>query len=651
MDAGIDKPQKRISDLEEDDGLYALVQKLRDIERNMREEQSPHLGVEERQLLDLVSELETMSVACQRSLATPLWVLEFAPLCLPAKAMGCFEWLSAPAYWNTQLTQDCTANCHVCKSCFQREDLRHCRNCGNWVCSPHSQTKKKVPWKGWADPVRICDSCKVSVSIKHEALTWKQQIECQQHRLLEQQQVSSTTSPKGKGKGTPPTAQAPTGKAPPITKANDVNRCALRVPRSNSDHGLSRSNSDHGTFWQKADGDWATLGPSEVQECERLFAARHSTPIPIRRNSWSSGLTNIPCQVVPHDIASKIAIVINAKGANKLPPAEDLMKSLEKHSCPVGTHEAAELLERASQLHRLIKQVSSGDIRKIQAIERSEIHSYRDVEQCIFHLLPVGRFSDLMQIWSSSHLVESAKGGELMQHFKIAECAFEQLYEASAEGQSLRQVLLIVKEALDLVGGKWATQQFTWKCLAEADEIREPAPQKAYTKRKKLLDWLASKHVALFNELIQVLPALDQSEFKPLDVIQGDLQKISEAVAQMEETGDQAIAEQQVICLSGKDIVQKLMDQERRTLDLGRSLLQRLGEKPQELSPAELRNRLDACLRLFVSFVKNVKAAQRSLSSRESPKRPSLRRGSPRRGTKQPDQDMALAGYGNLMEG
>lgn len=52
-------------------------------------------------------------------------------------------------------------HCHACKTNFERTGLHkhHCRGCGEGFCSPCSSNSIPVPARGWATPVRVCNSC------------------------------------------------------------------------------------------------------------------------------------------------------------------------------------------------------------------------------------------------------------------------------------------------------------------------------------------------------------------------------------------------------------------------------------------------------------------------------------------------------------
>ena len=76
------------------------------------------------------------------------------------------EWIketARPEYWLPD--KDCV-NCFVCKQEFNDKlPIHHCRACGQGVCDPCSQTRMKVPSRGWDQEVRTCDDCQKKLSV------------------------------------------------------------------------------------------------------------------------------------------------------------------------------------------------------------------------------------------------------------------------------------------------------------------------------------------------------------------------------------------------------------------------------------------------------------------------------------------------------
>ncbi|KAL7295622.1 hypothetical protein TKK_0010985 [Trichogramma kaykai] len=62
-----------------------------------------------------------------------------------------------PSYWIPDSEVEC---CCVCEETFNDLlPLHHCRDCGRGVCEDCSKNRKRVPRRGWDNPVRVCDAC------------------------------------------------------------------------------------------------------------------------------------------------------------------------------------------------------------------------------------------------------------------------------------------------------------------------------------------------------------------------------------------------------------------------------------------------------------------------------------------------------------
>ncbi|XP_074660644.1 zinc finger FYVE domain-containing protein 1-like isoform X2 [Tubulanus polymorphus] len=62
-----------------------------------------------------------------------------------------------PAYW---VADELIKNCCVCKSEFgPKLRIHHCRSCGEGVCDECSPALRRVPSRGWDEPVRVCKNC------------------------------------------------------------------------------------------------------------------------------------------------------------------------------------------------------------------------------------------------------------------------------------------------------------------------------------------------------------------------------------------------------------------------------------------------------------------------------------------------------------
>ncbi|XP_064621754.1 zinc finger FYVE domain-containing protein 1-like isoform X2 [Lineus longissimus] len=62
-----------------------------------------------------------------------------------------------PDYWepDSEIT-----HCNVCNKEFDSKlSKHHCRSCGKGVCRVCSQFRRKVPSRGWDEPVRVCKQC------------------------------------------------------------------------------------------------------------------------------------------------------------------------------------------------------------------------------------------------------------------------------------------------------------------------------------------------------------------------------------------------------------------------------------------------------------------------------------------------------------
>lgn len=62
-----------------------------------------------------------------------------------------------PSYW---IPDSEVESCCICYHKFSVSlPLHHCRDCGRGVCHECSKNRKPVPYRGWDNPVRVCDSC------------------------------------------------------------------------------------------------------------------------------------------------------------------------------------------------------------------------------------------------------------------------------------------------------------------------------------------------------------------------------------------------------------------------------------------------------------------------------------------------------------
>jgi hypothetical protein len=292
---------------QEDISLRGLVEELRNIETALREGQAPPQDCEVQFLLEQVSKFETAGRDTLISIqVTPWWLWErvkvvakpvakvgkkafsatsslFTPwtnrlvdmmdsddprmdeadLCDSCEEIGvsmaggaariaadCCERLMTPSGWNLIVAEDGSASCCVCQECFKGGKLHHCRNCGDWVCDADSQMKSTIPWKGWHDPVRICDSCKDDVNLRLEALALKQQIECQRSfdsQLTDELERAVFVVSLGPQTGNDKVEvnRDPRFRRPSKAKSLDPTICEKQA-------------------CEKADGDWSIVGDEET---------------------------------------------------------------------------------------------------------------------------------------------------------------------------------------------------------------------------------------------------------------------------------------------------------------------------------------------------------------------------------------------------
>ena len=63
----------------------------------------------------------------------------------------------SPVPW---IPDNVVMSCMLCKETFTTKNRRHhCRNCGHVVCDPCSYKTIALPEVGYANPVRVCNSC------------------------------------------------------------------------------------------------------------------------------------------------------------------------------------------------------------------------------------------------------------------------------------------------------------------------------------------------------------------------------------------------------------------------------------------------------------------------------------------------------------
>lgn len=64
-----------------------------------------------------------------------------------------------PDYWVPDVD---IIECYQCKSPIT-QDKHHCRGCGQGFCSDCTSSKRQVPDRGWTYPVRVCDTCSLTL--------------------------------------------------------------------------------------------------------------------------------------------------------------------------------------------------------------------------------------------------------------------------------------------------------------------------------------------------------------------------------------------------------------------------------------------------------------------------------------------------------
>ena len=75
------------------------------------------------------------------------------------------DWM-APDYWERD---ELITACFCCQTLLgSSERKHHCRACGKGVCASCSPWTHKVPWRGWTNPVRVCNKCHENCALQEK---------------------------------------------------------------------------------------------------------------------------------------------------------------------------------------------------------------------------------------------------------------------------------------------------------------------------------------------------------------------------------------------------------------------------------------------------------------------------------------------------
>jgi len=499
--------------------------------------------------------------------------------------------------------------CIVCDEQLEPGEIHHCRNCCAVTCEDHSRHRRRVPWKGWPSPVRVCDSCVEIVGVRLEILGLHEQIgtllldrERGSEIIVPTSQASAATKPpkaKLPGPPPPPKAKRKFGAVPPPPKAKTMLRPNVE---------------DSSGIWSRDEGDWIEVGDDALEALRRFRSSGSRSSA-----SASSAVTAPLLKVFTPPADRDLAILFRG-----LPETVLLSAQLRRYSLPMpddsgslcGRLDPQELMDRLDQLVALLARAPPEACQQLCSIPESDLDRYRlNPEQRAWHLLQVPRLTSAWRIvrFRRTTLVGHA---DAMKTFHTSTGICKELREACTIGQPMRQLFVVLSEALTRIQA-WRRKGLGFEVLSELLLIKAPMVEGGQQAQKNftLLDWLATQQPRLCRELLENLQLSQKPQVKTIEGSLEFARIITEEVkhirAEMASSKDCDIAEHELKELAevAAMSLEELSQGASICLAEGGELLKTLGEEAFPGDMPKLARRVDHCRHVISAFLGNLRGA------------------------------------------